>query len=1477
MRTPIALFLLLVTACPATAQRLSLESPNHHIVTHLYCTQGGDKGDWYLDLAGMIPKIPLGLVRSDQAFWDDLHFLKAGKPVAIDEQYSAIHGKRSLCRNKANEVTVSFENGKHSRLELTIRAYDDGLAFRYRFPDPGDSVVVKEEMTAYTVAPGTTRWLEKWNPANEGLYKAMKDDSIRQDWCYPALFNIPGSDKWFLLHEADLDRTYCGSKLSNTAAGDSYKVTFPDQKDGRGIGASTPTIRGPWQSPWRVIIAGNLGDIVGSTLVEDLSPPSVIKNTDWIKPGLVSWNYWSHNHGTKDYKVVCAFTDLAARMHWPYTLFDWEWDAMGNGGDLEAAAKYALSKGVRPLIWYNSGGPHTYVTATPRDRMLTHESRVEEFRKLKQLGFAGVKVDFFESEKQDMIRYYLDILEDAAKAEMMVYFHGCIVPRGWSRTWPNLMTGEAVRGAEWYNNGPDFTLTAPEHNCTLPFTRNVVGPMDYTPVTFTNSQFPHVTSYAHELALSVVFESGLQHLADRPDGYDGLPDAAKHFLMKVPNAWDDTRLLDGYPGQDITLARRKGTGWWLGGLNGTTREKTKKLSFAFLPAGTKYQLTLIADGEHDKALATTTQEVDSSTVITVRMLRRGGFAATLRPVQKLPYQDPSLSSEERAKDLISRLTLKEKALLMQDQSPAIPRLGIKKFNWWSEALHGLANNDSVTVFPEPVGMAASFDDTLVYKIFDAVSDETRAKYNQALKRGQENRRFLSLSVWTPNINIFRDPRWGRGQETYGEDPYLTSRMGVSVVKGLQGPADARCRKLLACAKHYAVHSGPEWSRHTLNVNNVDPRELWETYLPAFKSLVTDANVREVMCAYQRLDDEPCCGSNRLLQTILREDWGFKYIVVSDCGAVTDFYSSHKVSSDAVHASAKAALAGTDVECVWAGYAFANLPDAVKKGLVTEKEIDKHLLRILTGRIDLGDFDDDALVPWTKIPSSVINNPQHRELALNMARESMTLLRNNDNILPLSKGIRKLAVIGPNADNETMLWGNYNGKPIRTTTILNGIRSMVNAQSVVYDKACDLVENKVTQSYFSKTSIDGAAGFKAKYWNNREGSGEAAATGKISHPLKMTTAGDHEFAPGVSLVGFSATYETEFEAPETEEIVFKYGATGHFELLVDGVSLARSNNWRTLPSRAPFKVEKGKKYKIQIRYAQLNNWQANLEFDFGKEVDIDFSSLINRLKGVDVVIFAGGLSTLLEGEEMPVHYPGFKGGDRTDIELPEVQRNCLKALKAAGKKVVFVNCSGSAIAFTPVLESCDAILQAWYGGELGGQAVADVLFGNVDPSGKLPVTFYKGSDQLKDFESYSMKGRTYRYMSDGLFPFGFGLSYTTFSIGDAEARNKVVTQQDGLSLAIPVSNTGKRAGTEVIQVYIRKSDDSSGLLKTLRGFSRVTLPAGKTIVTTVTLPYRSFEFYNDQKGEMCVTPGEYDIWYGNSSADRDLKKIPITVK
>jgi beta-glucosidase len=844
--------------------------------------------------------------------------------------------------------------------------------------------------------------------------------------------------------------------------------------------------------------------------------------------------------------------------------------------------------------------------------------------------------------------------------------------------------------------------------------------------------------------------------------------------------------------------------------------------------------------------------------------------------QQYPFQNPKLSSQERAQDLISRLSLEEKISLMCDQSDAIPRLGIKKFNWWSEALHGLANNSGVTVFPQPIGMAASFDEALVYKVFEATSDEIRAKYHDAIRNGQENKRFLSLSAWTPNINIFRDPRWGRGQETYGEDPYLTTRMGIMVVKGLQGPDSARYRKLLACAKHYAVHSGPEWSRHTLNLNHVDPRDLWETYLPAFKSLVQDADVREVMCAYQRLDDDPCCGNSRLLQRILRDEWGFKYLVVSDCDAIADFYNGHKVSSTPGHASAKGVLAGTDVECAWINYNYKNLTDIVERGLVTEEEINKHLMRVLGGRFDLGEMDDDALVSWSKIPVDVINSKKHQNLALEMARESMTLLQNKNNVLPLSKSLKRIAVIGPNADDKLLMWGNYNGIPIQTINILEGIKNKLGGQKIVYHKACDLVDDKTIESYLGKCSINGKPGFKASYWNNRDFKGNIAATDQINNPLNFWTIGEQAFSNGIQKLDFSGKYETVLKPTESGDIAFKIEVCGWIVLCINGDTINKFQSWKPAFTRAAYKVEKDKEYKIELYFKQTDEWPAKLSFDFGKEEPVKYDVLIEKLKDIDLVVFAGGISAQYEGEEMPIEFPGFKGGDRTDIELPLVQRNFLKELKKAGKKIIFINCSGSALALTPETESCDAILQAWYGGESGGQAVADVLFGDYNPSGKLPVTFYKSSDQLKDFEDYSMKGRTYRFMDNPLFPFGFGLSYTKFQIGTAKLNKTTIKIGDTLEISIPVTNSGKKEGAEIVQVYIRKANDIDGPIKTLKGFQRINLAAGKTSQVVINLPYNSFEFFDRTSGKMVVMPGEYEVLYGNSSDSKDLKSTKIII-
>ena len=846
--------------------------------------------------------------------------------------------------------------------------------------------------------------------------------------------------------------------------------------------------------------------------------------------------------------------------------------------------------------------------------------------------------------------------------------------------------------------------------------------------------------------------------------------------------------------------------------------------------------------------------------------------------QQLPYQNPNLSAKERAIDLCGRLTLEEKAMLMLDESPAIPRLGIKKFFWWSEALHGAANMGNVTNFPEPVAMASSFNPALLYKCFDVASTEFRAQYNHRIyDLGGEDMKMRSLSVWTPNVNIFRDPRWGRGQETYGEDPYLTSIMGDAVVRGLQGDpltgatGQHKYRKLWACAKHYAVHSGPEYTRHSANLTDVPVRDFWETYMPAFKYLVTKSDVREVMCAYQRLDDDPCCGSNRLLQQILRDEWGFKYLVVSDCGAISDFYTSHKSSSSPITASAKATLAGTDVECGY-GYAYRSIPEAVRRGLITEQEVDKHVIRLLEGRFDLGEMDDPSLVEWSKIPYSAMSTKASAQLALDMARQSIVLLQNKNEILPLKKNAEKIAVIGPNADNEPMMWGNYNGTPNHTVTILDGIKAK--QKKLFYAPGCDLTYDKVMECHMATecTAPDGKKGLKGTFWTNTEWKGKPFTAEYYTQPLAVTTNGMHVFAPNLPIEDFSAKYETTFAPKEAGEYVLNVEGTGDFSVYVNGQRKESHHIWRSTPTRTVLQAKAGEKFQIEVRFNTVKTWGAGMKINIARELPLDYQQTINQLKGIDKVIFVGGIAPSLEGEEMPVNIEGFKGGDRTDIELPKVQREFLKALKAAGKQVIFVNCSGSAIALEPEVQTCDAIVQAWYPGQEGGTAVADVLFGDVNPSGKLPVTFYKRSSQLPNYEDYSMKGRTYRYFNDALFPFGYGLSYTTFEV---DAEPSIDTK--GIAVKFTVENTGKRDGTEIVQVYIRNTADKEGPLKTLRAFKRVDVKAGQKVTDTIRLDRESFEGWDSETNTMRFVPGTYDIYVGNSSLCDDEPPMTITIQ
>ena len=726
-----------------------------------------------------------------------------------------------------------------------------------------------------------------------------------------------------------------------------------------------------------------------------------------------------------------------------------------------------------------------------------------------------------------------------------------------------------------------------------------------------------------------------------------------------------------------------------------------------------------------------------------------------------PYKDPTLSAEARAKDLLGRLTLEEKARLMEHTSPAIERLDIPAFNWWNEALHGIGRNGTATVYPITMGLAATWDDALVEKAFLAASDEARAKNNIARKNGRI-RQYQCLSFWTPNINIFRDPRWGRGQETYGEDPYLTTKMGLAVVRGLQGAqgdenieygSKGQYRKLLACAKHFAVHSGPEYNRHSFNLELLPERDLWETYLPAFKALVQEGDVQEVMCAYHRFDGEPCCGNSRLLNDILRKEWGFKGLVTSDCWAINDFFnpSNHGTSKTKEDAVATAVIAGTDVEC---GGTYRSLTDAVAQGKITEEKINESLLRLLKARFELGDFDSEGLVPWKKIGEEVIASKEHHQIALDAARRSIVLLQNKQDILPLAK-TTKVAVIGPNANDSVMMWGNYNGFPRHTVTILEGIKQKGNV--IGYMKACDLVENMGRQPR-----------------RNNEG------------PAR------------------------------------DYGHDDALQIKTD---------------------------------------------DATKTTNED---ILNCVKDADVVVFVGGISPRLEGEEMRVTLPGFRGGDRTSIELPQMQRDVLKLLHDAGKKVVFVNCSGSAMALVPETTTCDAIVQAWYGGEAGGEALADVLYGDCNPTGRLPITFYRSTDQLPDYESYEMKGRTYRYMKEApLWYFGYGLNYTTVRYGAPTYNNNVVS--------VSLTNTGKRSTEEVVQVYLNKQGDTDGPRATLRAYQRVVVPAGATVKAEIPLPRNSFEWWNPNTNTMNVTAGQYNVMVGSSSNPADLQTISVNLK
>lgn len=710
------------------------------------------------------------------------------------------------------------------------------------------------------------------------------------------------------------------------------------------------------------------------------------------------------------------------------------------------------------------------------------------------------------------------------------------------------------------------------------------------------------------------------------------------------------------------------------------------------------------------------------------------------------FTDKSASPRERAEDLVSRLTLEEKVPLLMFESPAVDRLGIKKYNWWNEALHGVGRHGNATVFPMPIAMAASFDTELLEEVFEIVSDEARIKWNQVPSNPEDNMQYQCLTYWTPNINIFRDPRWGRGMETYGEDPYLTGQLGMAVVRGLQGPREDGYVKTMACAKHYALHSGPEWSRHSFDAV-ASEKDLWETYLPAFKDLIQKSDVDQVMFAYNSLYGDPAGANMRFMRDILEDEWGFDGIVVSDCWAVEDFYKGHGWVKTQAEAAAASIKAGMDLEC---GSDLWGIPEAINKGMIKESDLDESLIKLFEYRYRMGEMDDKS--PWDNLPAERLCSKEHADLALEMARESVVLLE-NEGILPLDKS-EKVAIMGPNADEMMVHWGNYNGYPLNTVSVYDGIK---------------------------------AKGVDVKY------------------------------IPGVPYAAGATVTSALGEV------------TSH---IVGEVAM-------------------------RISYDP-----ANTAFDY--------DSFVRATDGYETVIFAGGIAPCLEGEDMPVRVPGFRGGDRETIQLPEVQKKMVQALKDAGKKVIFVNLSGSAVALTDEAAACEAVVQGWYLGQEAGTAIADVLYGDVNPSGKLPLTFYADDTQLADYESYDMKGRTYRYFEGKpLYPFGHGLSYTTFKFG----KGKVVTSKDGAKVfVVKVKNTGKRDGATVAQLYLSRTNDPEGPIKTLRGFKRVSIQAGKTAEVRIPIDEETFLWWNPQAGRMTPTTGEFILHYGDTSDESDLKTL-----
>ena len=825
------------------------------------------------------------------------------------------------------------------------------------------------------------------------------------------------------------------------------------------------------------------------------------------------------------------------------------------------------------------------------------------------------------------------------------------------------------------------------------------------------------------------------------------------------------------------------------------------------------------------------------------------------------YKNTNLPFEKRADDLLSRMTLEEKISQMTNDSAAIDRLGIPAYNWWNECLHGIARSGRATVFPETIGMAATWDTDFLFREASAISDEARAKYNEYVRRGKRSI-YQGLTFWTPNVNLFRDPRWGRGMETYGEDPYLSGRMGVAFIKGLQGD-DPKYLKTIATAKHYAVHSGPESLRHVFNVL-VSEQDLRQTYLPQFEATVKEGGAGSVMCAYNAVNGQPACSNKRLLDTILRQEWGFNGYVVSDCGAIGDIYLNHKVAPTAELGVARAVKAGTDLDC---GIEYEHLLPAVRQGLISEAEIDQSVRRLLLARFKLGMFDPPSTVPYARIPYSENDSPAHRELALEAARKSIVLLKNENHALPLSKALKTIAVIGPDADDAGVLLGNYNGTPTAPVTPLQGIRDKVGSGTrVLYARGSDLAPNlpnfEVVPSSALFASDDPAAahGLKGEYFNASNFDGQLHRPRALTFPPREPFIGTIPSNPQPVFTRIDSQVDFQWwdgaPRPDMNDDDFGVRWTGYlsapvsgtyqlggfggnaFEVYLDGKQIVAYNtNHEGAYSTASVQLQAGKRHQIRLEYHEYVG-DSTIRLVWARPGVTRDDDAIAAAKLADAVVLVLGLSPRLEGEEMPVDVEGFKGGDRIQLGLPRVQEDLLKKVVGLGKPCVLVLLNGSALAVNWARDHVPAIVELWYPGQAGGTALADVLFGDYNPAGRLPVTFHKSADQLPPFTDYSMKGRTYRFFEgEPLFPFGYGLSYTTFAYRNL-VLPKRATAGEAIKVAVDVENTGAVAGDEVVELYLKRS---------LAGFRRVALAPGQSKTVEFTLPP--------------AAPGTYDISVG----------------